>query len=128
MIRPLNSNIIITPIERSETTKSGIFIPTSADEQEVKRGKIVEVADNITDLEVDMVVLYKKYSPDILKVNDIEYLTVHHDDILAIVDEDNNQRVSIAKDYEKDTLQPDNPKFDKAYPGAPKTVDKIRKK
>lgn len=119
MIKPLNNNLIITPLESEEKTKSGIYIPKTANEQEVKRGKVVEVADDILDIGIGDIVLYKKYSPDIMLIDDIEYLTLKYEDVLALTEE-SKERVEIRQDFEKDTLQPDNPKFKKAYPNAPK--------
>lgn len=126
MIRPLNGNIIISPIKRKETTKSGLYLPNALDQEEINKGKVIKVADDIIDIKENDFVLYKKFSPDIMTIEDKEYLTVKYEDVLAIDESDINERITISCDNEKDTLQPDNPKFKKAYPNADTEIKKER--
>lgn len=86
-IKPLSKNILIEATEEGEKTQSGIFIPDTAKKDEPERGKVVAVGSD-DDLEVKKgdVVLFKKYGPTKIKVDDKEYLIAKQSDILAIIE------------------------------------------
>ncbi len=92
-IRPLNDRVLVQPITGEEKTAGGIIVPDSAKEKPMK-GKVVSIGPGITnkdgkriplDVKVDDVVLYGKYSGTEFKLNDIEYLIMKEDDILAVL-------------------------------------------
>lgn len=92
-IRPLGDRVVVEPIEREETTPSGIVLPETAKEKP-QEGTAVAVGpgrlnDDGTRLPMDVKVgdrvLYQKYSGTEFKVNDKKYLVLSEKDILAIL-------------------------------------------
>lgn len=94
-IKPLSDHIVIEPAKEQEQTKSGILLPETAEKEDLKQGKVVAVgpgrktsAGKIISVEVKIgdKVLYSKYSPDKVKVEDKEYIIVREEDILAVLE------------------------------------------
>ncbi|MCD6399685.1 co-chaperone GroES [candidate division WOR-3 bacterium] len=92
-LQPLNDKIIVEPIEESEVTPSGIVLPQTAKEKPEK-GKIIAVGpgkllDNGKRAELSVKVgdqvIFKKYSPDEVKIDNQEYLIISEEDILAVL-------------------------------------------
>lgn len=92
-LKPLSDRVILKMIENEETTKSGIVLTASAKE----KPQIAEViavgpggnvdGKNITmHVNVGNKVITSKYSGTEVKIDDIEYLIVRQNDILAIVE------------------------------------------
>ncbi|OGF27052.1 co-chaperone GroES [Candidatus Falkowbacteria bacterium RIFOXYB2_FULL_47_14] len=93
-LKPLHSNVIVKPIRQDEITKSGIVLPDTVDKERPERGEVVAVGEGkILDngqrapmsVKVGDRVMFKKYSPDEIKVDDEEYLVISEGDILAIL-------------------------------------------
>lgn len=93
MIRPVGDRVVIEPIEKDETTASGIVIPDSAKEKP-QEGMIVAVGNRRNekgekeelDVKVGDRVIFAKYAGTELKHEDKEYLIMRESDILAIMD------------------------------------------
>ncbi len=93
-IRPLGDRVIVKPIEEKEVKKSGIIIPDTAKEKPqegeviaVGPGKIDETGKKIPmDVKAGDKILYGKYSGTEIKIDDKEYLIMHQEDILGIVE------------------------------------------
>jgi len=92
-IKPLSDYVLIEPIE--EETKSGIIIPDTADKERPEKGRIIAVgpgrklaSGKVIEMNVKNgnVVLFKKYGPDEIKVDNKEYLICKEEDILAILE------------------------------------------
>jgi len=86
--------VIVKPIRQDEITKSGIVLPDTVDKERPERGEVVAVGEGkILDngqrapmsVKVGDRVMFKKYSPDEIKVDDEEYLVISEGDILAIL-------------------------------------------
>lgn len=86
--------MIVKPIRQDEITKSGIVLPDTVDKERPERGEVVAVGEGkILDngqrapmsVKVGDRVMFKKYSPDEIKVDDEEYLVISEGDILAIL-------------------------------------------
>ena len=94
-IKPLADRVLIEPISTEEKTKSGIILPDTADKEKPEQGKVVAVGPGRFNtkgeripLEVkkgDMV-LFTKYGPNEIKINNKEYLIAKEEDILAILE------------------------------------------
>jgi len=92
-IKPLGSRVLLKEIENEETTKSGIVLPTNAQEKPYM-AEVVEVGPGEVrgDREIKMVVrkgdrvLYGKYAGTEVKINNEKYLLVKQDDILAVIE------------------------------------------
>jgi len=91
-IKPLGDKVVLKQLESEEKTKSGIVLPDTAKEKPqqgkviaVGSGKIIEGKKVPLEVKVGDVVLYKKYGPDEVKIDDEEYLILSEEDILAII-------------------------------------------
>ncbi len=94
-IKPLSDNILIEPIKEEEKTKSGILLPETADKERPEQGRVIAVGPGKRndsgqlipmDVKVGQKVLFTKYGPNEIKVDDKEYLIAKQDDILAIIE------------------------------------------
>ena len=94
-IQPLSDHVLIEPIAPEEKTKSGIFLPESADKERPEQGKILAVgpgkkltSGKIVPMNVKVgdKVLFTKYGPNEIKVDDKEYLIAKEEDILAVIE------------------------------------------
>lgn len=115
-IKPLNNTVIVKRVESNEVTHGGIILPLNVtEEKEIGKGDVIAKDKNIKDIKIGERILFKKYSPDIIKVDNENLQVVRYDDIIAILQNDDHRSITIDSDFEKDTLQPNDPKFKKAY-------------
>lgn len=92
-LRPLGDKLVVRPLEKEATTKSGIYIPDTAKEKP-QEGKVMAVGSGkyvegkLVPLEVKVGdhVLYSKYGGDEVKVNDEELKIIAESDVLAIIE------------------------------------------
>ncbi len=91
---PLGGNILVEAISEDSTTASGIVLPDTVDKEKPQKGKVIALGTGkITDdgkkipfnVKVGDIVIFKKYSPDEVEIDDKEYLIMTEDDILAVV-------------------------------------------
>jgi len=94
-IKPLSDHILIEPVKEEEKTKSGILLPDTAEKERPEQGRVVAVgpgrktpSGKIIPLEIKpgQKVLFTKYGPNEIKVEDKEYLIAKEEDILAIIE------------------------------------------
>src|SRR5258706_16410442 len=92
-ITPLGDRVLVKPAEKEESRKSGLIIPDTAKEKP-QEGTVVsvgkgKVADDGKLLPMDVKkgdrILYGKYSGTEIKIDDVEHLIMHQDDILGII-------------------------------------------
>lgn len=95
MLKPLNNNVIVKAITEDKTTTSGIVLPDTMDKERPERGEVIAVGTGkllengqraAMSVSVGQKVLFKKYSPDEFKVDNVEYLIISENDILAVID------------------------------------------
>ena len=93
-IQPLSDHVLIEPLRQEEKTKSGILLPETAEKEKPEQGKVIAVGagkktedGKVIPLEVKEgdVVLFTKYGPNEVKVDEKEYLIAREEDILAII-------------------------------------------
>jgi chaperonin GroES len=93
-IQPLSDNILIQPETVEEKTKTGIFLPESAKKEKPEQGTVVAVGPgkrskdgkhNPVDVKVGDKVLFTKYGPNEIEINNKEYLIAREEDILAVI-------------------------------------------
>lgn len=86
---------MVKPIAEEEATKSGIIMPDTVDKEKPEKGEIVSVGpgkrlDNGTVVPVAVTVgqkvVFKKYSPDDIKIDGVEYLILKEEDLMAIIE------------------------------------------
>jgi chaperonin GroES len=82
-IQPLEDRVLIEPMSKEEKTKSGIIIPEIAEEKP-EQGKVIAVGPKAT-VKVGDIVLFTKYGPNEIKVDNKEYLIAKEEDVLAIL-------------------------------------------
>lgn len=93
-IKPLADRVLIEPMSKEEKTKSGIYLPETADKERPEQGKVLAVGPGKYDdgklikpgVKKGDVVLFSKYGPNEIKVGGKEYLIAREDDILAILE------------------------------------------
>lgn len=94
-MKPINDHVIVKPITEDEVTKAGIVIPDTVDKEKPEKGEVVAVGPGkIMDngqrapmsVKTGDVVMFKKYSPDEIKVDKEEYLVISEGDIIAILE------------------------------------------
>ncbi|MCD6097082.1 co-chaperone GroES [bacterium] len=94
-LRPLGNHIIVKPIKEDRATKAGIVLPDTAEEEKPEKGEVIAVGPGkilengkrqTPDLKVGDKIIFKKYSPDEIKVDDVEYLVLEEDDVLAVIE------------------------------------------
>jgi len=92
-LMPLNDHVIVKAVEE-EKTVSGIILPETADKEKPERGEVVAIgpgklSENGSRAPMSVkpgdIVLFKKYSPDEVKVGKEEFLVIREEDILAVV-------------------------------------------
>lgn len=93
-IKPLSNHIFVETFNEEKTTKGGIFIPVSSEEKPMM-GKIIAVGPGKTTDEGKLIplnvkvgdkILFTKYTPNEVKVDEKEYLVIREDDVLAIIE------------------------------------------
>jgi len=93
-LKPLHDRVVVKPLKESETTKSGIILPDTSKEKP-ERGEVVAVGpgrllDNGSRAEMSVKagnkILFKKYSPDEVKIDGQEYLILDEREILAVIE------------------------------------------
>ena len=93
-LRPLGDRVIVKPIEKKDEVRSGLIIPDTAKEKPQEgeiiaagKGKIGEDGKLIPmDVKAGDKILYGKYSGTEVKLDGQEFLIMHQDDILGIIE------------------------------------------
>lgn len=94
-LTPLFNNVVVKAMAKEEVTKSGIVIPDTVDKEKPEKGEVIAVGPGKTldngqtqpmSVKVGDQVLFKKYSPDEVKIDGQEYLVLSESDIIAIIE------------------------------------------
>ena len=90
---PLGDRVVLKQCETEETTKSGIILTPKAQEKPVTAevvavgpGGMVDGKEVTMEVKVGEKVIYSKYAGNEVKLDDVEYVIVRQNDILAIVE------------------------------------------
>jgi chaperonin GroES len=90
---PLNDRVVLKQLVAEETTKSGIVLPGQAKEKPqqaeviaVGPGGVVDGKEVKMEVKEGDKVIYSKYSGTEVKIEDVDYIIVRQNDILAIVE------------------------------------------
>lgn len=93
-IKPINDRVVVKPFTEDEVTASGIVLPDTVDKERPEKGEVIAVGEGkLLDngqrapmtVKVGDLVMFKKYSPDEVKVDGEDLLVVKEDDIIAIL-------------------------------------------
>jgi chaperonin GroES len=94
-VKPLHDNVIVKPISDEEVTKSGIVLPETVHKEKPEQGEVLAIGNgrlldnggrSEMSVKVGDKVMFKKYSPDEIKIDGQEYLVISEKDIIAIVE------------------------------------------
>ena len=92
-IKPLADRIVIKMTESEETTKGGLILAAASKEKPqiaeivaVGPGGVVDGKEVTMQVKVGDKVIFAKYSGTEVKIDDVEYIIVKQNDILAIVE------------------------------------------
>ena len=92
-LTPLADRVVLKMVEPEETTKGGIILtgaakekPTIAEVISVGPGGMVDGKDVVMTVKVGDKVITDKYAGSKVKLEDVEYVVVRQQDILAIVE------------------------------------------
>ncbi len=90
---PLADRVVIKQLEAEETTKSGIVLPGAEKEKPqqaeviaVGPGGVVDGKEVKMEVKVGDKVIYSKYSGTEVKLDDVTYIIVRQNDILAVIE------------------------------------------
>jgi chaperonin GroES len=94
-LRPLGDRVVVKPVAKEEMTKAGIILPDTVDKERPEQGEVIAVGPGrllengsraSMSLKVGDKVVFKKYSPDEVKVDGVEYLVIAESDVMAVVE------------------------------------------
>lgn len=94
-LKPLSNHVIIRAAAKEEMTKSGIVLPGTSDKDRPEKGEVIAVGpgkimDNgqlaLMNVKVGDQVVFKKYSPDEIKIDGEEFLILSESDIVAVIE------------------------------------------
>ena len=92
-IKPLGDHVLIEAM-KEEVKRGGIILPDTAHKERPEQGKVIAVGPGRTEdgkliplsVKKGDTVLFTKYGPNEIKVDEKEYLIAEEKDILAIVE------------------------------------------
>jgi len=91
--RPLHDRVLLKRIEEIESVKGGIIIPDTAKEKPME-GEVISVGPgkmmedgkrSPMDLKAGDRVLFGKYAGTEIKIDDVEYIIMREEEILAVL-------------------------------------------
>lgn len=83
-IKPLADRVVAVRQKAQEKTASGLYLPDSSKEKPVV-AEVVAVGPDTKAVKKGDKIVYKEYSTTELKIDDVEYLIVKEEDVLATV-------------------------------------------
>jgi len=93
-IKPLGDRVILKPVSKEAATSSGIILPDTVDKERPEKGEVMATGPGklLNDgkraemaVKAGDIVMFKKYSPDEIKIDNKDYLVISEEDILAII-------------------------------------------
>lgn len=92
-VKPLFDKIVVQSTGKEETTKSGLILPSAAQEKSqtatvvaVGPGGLVNGKEVVMQVKVGDTVLFSKYSGSEFKIDGKEFTIISQSDVLAIVE------------------------------------------
>ena len=98
-IKPLADHILIEPLKQEEKTESGILLPDTAEKERPEQGRVIAVGPGKVgkdgnrippEVKEGDVVLFTKFGPNEVTIDNKEYLIAKEEDILAIISGDSS--------------------------------------
>ena len=89
-LKPLGDRAIVKALPKEETTKSGIILPETVNNESRLEGEIIALGkgDKISKLNlvVGQKVVFSQYGGSEIKIDGQEYKILNHDDLLAVIE------------------------------------------
>jgi chaperonin GroES len=94
-LTPISDHIVVKPITAEEKSVSGIIIPDTVNKERPERGEVIAVGPgrelengsrSKMEVQPGQTVLFKKYAPDEVKINNEEFLLIRMEDVMAVVE------------------------------------------
>lgn len=96
-IKPLGDRVLVEPLsdEGKGKTKHGIIIPETVNKERPERGKVIAVGEGrVTEegkllplkVKKGQTIIFSKYGPDEIKIEEKDYFIISESNILAIVE------------------------------------------
>ncbi|MBI4276717.1 co-chaperone GroES [Candidatus Uhrbacteria bacterium] len=94
-LRPLGDHLVVKAIADDQVTKLGIVLPDTASKEKPEKGEIIaagpgKLLENgqraTPSVKVGDKVVFKKYAPDEIKVDGVEYLVISESDVMAVLE------------------------------------------
>lgn len=94
-LKPLHDHLVVKAISDEQATKAGIILPDTVNKERSEKGEVIAAgpgkllesgARGEMSVTVGQTVLFKKYSPDEIKLDGEEYLIIAESDVLAIIE------------------------------------------
>jgi len=95
MLKPLADRVVVKPLAKTETVKGGIVIPDTVEKERPEKGEVIAVGPgkfmpdgkrSPMSVKVGDKVMFKKYGPDEIKIDGVEYLVLDESDIIALIE------------------------------------------
>lgn len=95
-LHPTDDHIVLEPKKDAEKTKSGLYIPPTASKERPQEGLVLAVGPGKLSekgermpmgVKVGDRVLFSKYGPTEVKLDDQELLILNQSDVLAVIEE-----------------------------------------
>lgn len=79
---PFGDNVVAVRPKMATKTASGLYLPDKAQEKSAT-AEVVAVGNDVKNVKVGDKVVFKEYAPTELKIEQVTYLVVKEDDVLA---------------------------------------------
>ena len=87
-IRPIGERVLIKPIKKEEKTKSGILLSSKSSNTDTQnQAEVIALGkgEKLEGIKVGDKVVFNKFSGNEIEDEDIKYLIVNAEDILAVI-------------------------------------------
>lgn len=87
MIKPVNNNLLVKIIENETVTKQGLIIKNDKNE-DIKRGRIIKISDDIVDnnLKENIEIIFNSEDSNKIFYDNQNYILIDKDKILGIIE------------------------------------------
>lgn len=87
-IKPIGERVLLKPIKIEEKTASGIILTSNSSNDLPNMAEVIEIGnlEKFKEIKVGKKVVYSKFSGTEIKDNDVKYIIINAEDILALID------------------------------------------